>query len=261
MNAPQSTKAQERAEFFDALKKGLLLGAVILMFAIPWIRPGQSPTSVAPVTRPAPALKPERIATGRLAEFGADNPSPEARHVANWAVFTGDHQNKSLVILDKKNATVYVFGPDGKLKASTPVLLGAAMGDENAPGIGDKPLSAVQPEEKTTAAGRYVAELGVNASGEDVVWVDYNAALSMHRVRPLVKEERRLERLASPTVDDNRISYGSINLPVDFYENVLSPTVKTTGAVIYVLPETRTPQEVFGSYEVPPQIKVATTQR
>lgn len=38
--------------------------------------------------------------------------------------------------------------------------------------------------------------------------------------------------------------------PVSFYEQVLSPTVRKTGAIVYVLPETRTPQEVFGSWDV-----------
>jgi hypothetical protein len=32
---------------------------------------------------------------------------------------------------------------------------------------------------------------------------------------------------------------------------VLSPTVRKFGAVVYVLPETRTSQQQFGSYEVP----------
>ena len=100
------------------------------------------------------------------------------------------------------------------------------------------------------AAGRYVAEPGVNANGEDVVWVSYDLAVSMHRVRPLVKAERRLERLASPTPEDNRISFGCINLPPAFYEQVLAPVVRATRAVFYVLPETRTPQQQFGSYEV-----------
>jgi len=69
-----------------------------------------------------------------------------------------------------------------------------------------------------------------------------------------VKAERRLERLASPTADDNRISYGCINLPVAFYEGVLSPAVQTMGAVIYVLPETSSPQEVFKSYDTQPAL-------
>ena len=36
--------------------------------------------------------------------------------------------------------------------------------------------------------------MGVNASGEDILWVDYDNAISMHRVRPTNPAERRLER-------------------------------------------------------------------
>jgi hypothetical protein len=83
-----------------------------------------------------------------------------------------------------------------------------------------------------------------------VVWVDYDAAVSMHRIRPTVAAERRLERMASPTVADNRISFGCINLPVRFYEDVLFPAVKRHGAIVYVLPETKSPQQQFGSFDV-----------
>jgi hypothetical protein len=186
----------------------------------------------------------------RLADFKGEDPSPDARLVANWVVATHDNKKHGIVIVDKKDARVYVFSPDGKLKDSAPALLGSARGDDSFPGIGDKPLSAVRPEEKTTPAGRFVAEFGRNAKNEDIVWVDYDAAVSMHRVRPLVARERRLERLASLTTDDNRISFGCINLPVTFYENVVAPTVKKYGAIVYVLPEVKTPQQVFGAWDV-----------
>jgi hypothetical protein len=139
--------------------------------------------------------------------------------------------------------------------------MGSAQGDHTVPGIGDRPIAQVLPEERTTPAGRFVAELGMNTNGEDIVWVDYNAAVSMHRVRANVAAERRLERLASPQIDDNRISYGCINLPVAFYEGVLSPTVKAQGAIIYVLPETTTPQMVFNSYDVGNSAVLAQLQK
>jgi hypothetical protein len=53
------------------------------------------------------------------------------------------------------------------------------------------------------------------------------------------------------------VSYGCINLPVAFYEQVLAPTVKSGGAIIYVLPETRPAQQVFGSFDVEQRMKVA----
>src|SRR5262249_35840003 len=91
----------------------------------------------------------------------------------------------------------------------------------------------------------------------DVVWVSYDLAVSMHRVRPLVARERRLERLASLTTDDNRISFGCINLPVSFYEDVLSPAVRQYGAIVYVLPEGKTPQGGCGAGDVPDPLQAA----
>jgi hypothetical protein len=185
-----------------------------------------------------------------LANFGDEAPSPEAQHVADWAFFTGDNQGRAVVLLDKKMARVYTFDTRGRLIAAAPVLLGSAIGDDSAPGIGDKPLALIQAHERTTPAGRFVARPGMNTNGEDIVWIDYDAAVSLHRIRPVLASERRFERLNSPTHEDNRISNGCVNLPVPFYEKVLSPTVKSTGAVIYVLPETRSVQEVFGSFDV-----------
>lgn len=72
----------------------------------------------------------------------------------------------------------------------------------------------------------------------------------MHRVRATQPVERRLERLATPTVDDNRISYGCINVPVAFYETHIAPTFATRRAIVYVLPDSKPVQQVFGSYDV-----------
>ncbi len=250
-----STQHADRNEFLRSVRNGAVIGALVLMVAVPWIRSGDPPPppsmpAVVPAPTPATASSPAPRAAWPLPDFGDETPSPDALHVANWVFFTGDHQGKAVVILDKKAALVYQFDPRGQLVAATPALLGEAIGDDAAPGIGDKPLAQIRPHEKTTHAGRFEARPGLNADGEDVVWIDYDAALSMHRVRPTVAAERRLERLASPSAEDNRISYGCVNLPVPFYEQVLSPAVKKTGAVVYVLPETRSPQEVFGSWDV-----------
>ena len=179
-------------------------------------------------------------------QWGSEAASADARWVADWAFRSGDHRDLGVVVVDKKDAKVYVFDRTGRLQSAAPALMGSAIGDHTVPGVGDKPLSQVLPAERTTPAGRFVAEPGVNAQGEDVVWVDYDAAVSMHRVRANVKSERRLERLATPTATDNRITFGCINLPVAFYEKVLSPLVRTSGAVVYVLPETQPVSRVFG---------------
>ena len=206
-------------------------------------------TATAVVAR-APAFK-ATPTPGPLADFGGKRVSAGLREVANWAFFTRDNQGHSVVILDKQAATVYAFTPEGKLFASAPALVGLTVGDDTAPGVGDKPLAEVRDDEKTTPAGRFVAEPGADDSGVDIVWIDYDAGVAMHRVINKVRAERRPERLASPRAEDRRISFGCINLPVTFYDDVVSPMVKQYGAIIYVLPETRSPQQVFGAFDVP----------
>lgn len=184
------------------------------------------------------------------ADFAGEAASDEVRHVAHWAVDARDNGDRPFVIVDKTEARVYVFEASGRLRGVAPALLGLAHGDHSVPGIGQRPVLDIRPHERTTPAGRFVAEPGRNLHGEDILWVDYDAAVSMHRVRPINPVEQRLERLASATPDDNRISYGCINLPAAFYDTVLKPTLGGAKAIVYVLPETRPAQEVFGSYDV-----------
>jgi hypothetical protein len=238
MSAERTPSDTDTAEFADGLRKGLLLGAAILVLLLP---PAISYLPLAP----RPAAAPPVHAVPRLASFGTEHPSPDARHMANWVAASGDNKNMSFVIVDKKDVKVYIFDPQAHLKAAAPALMGSAIGDDTAPGVGDKPLAQVLPDEKTTPAGRFIAQVGNSTRGEDVVWVDYEAAVSMHRV---LKVPERLKSLASPTKDDNRMSFGCINLPPEFYENVLRPTVDHGGAVIYVLPETRPLAATFASY-------------
>ena len=179
------------------------------------------------------------------ADFGEVKPSTEARHLADAVLHSRDHAGLDFIIIDKKNAVLYVFGSKGDLRGASAVLLGAARGDNSVADIGTRPIDQILPEERTTPAGRFIAERGKNTLGEDIIWVDYDAAVSMHRVRATNPKERRLERLATPSADDNRISYGCINIPLTFYDTVLAPTFAMQRAVVYVLPEVKKMEEVF----------------
>lgn len=263
MKRPPHTTTAPRSEFADALRKGLLIGAAALTVVLPPVltvaptgKAPQMAVGPAPIV-PAPTVPAPR--SKRLADFAGEKPSQDVRQMAHWVVQSGDHGSKAFVIVDKKEAKVYAFDPHGRLQSVVAALLGSARGDDTVPGIGDKPIDQVLPEERTTPAGRFVAEMGMSSSrGEDVVWVDYDAAVSMHRV---IKAPERLQALSSPTNDDNRMSYGCINLPAGFFEDVLRPLVKGSGAVIYVLPETRPLHEVFASfYDVTAPVKVAHTK-
>jgi hypothetical protein len=70
-------------------------------------------------------------------------------------------------------------------------------------------------------------------------------------LRKVSAKERRAERMATADASDNRISNGCVNVPPAFYNSVLKPTVTKYGAFVYVLPETKTPQQQFGSFDVP----------
>jgi hypothetical protein len=190
------------------------------------------------------------LRNAKLADLGREQASAQVRHVANWAVDSGDHGGLPFVVVDKVESRVFVFDAQGRLRGASPALVGAAHGDNSVPGIGSRKISSILPEERTTPAGRFTARMGRGPSGEDILWVDYEGALALHRVVTNVPQERRLQRLQSKLAQDRRITYGCINVPVKFYETVVQPTFSESPGVVYILPESRPPQELFGSYDV-----------
>jgi len=185
-------------------------------------------------------------AAAAQADFGDEVPSPDLRRLVNWIVTTSDHARAPFFVIDKPKARLLVFDGQGRLQGAASVLLGLALGDDSVPGIGERPLADILPEERTTPAGRFVAERGLNLRNESVVWVDYDAAVSMHPVLTTNPAERRLERLASRNVQDKRISKGCINVPASFFEAMVHPPVYSGAKVIiYVLPDTRPLLAIF----------------
>ena len=176
--------------------------------------------------------------------------SPEAREVIAWVMATGDNHGMPFVIVDKKQTKVLVFDGAGRLVGDTSALIGLARGDDSAPGVGIKNLSDIRPQERTTPAGRFVASLGQGGGKHDILWVDYASALDLHRVLPANSHEHRLERLASTSPLDHRITFGCINVPAAFYDAVIDPAFAATSGIVYILPETRANSAVFaiGAY-------------
>lgn len=191
----------------------------------------------------SPAAARQHATLGQAAG-GEQTASPVVQRLKSWVLQTGDNQGLPFVLIDKVNAQVFAFDRDGRLLGATPVLLGLARGDIAPPDIGDRLLSAIGPEDRITPSGRYVAAIGQNLTGASVLWIDYDGALSLHPVRGR-PADRRLQRLATPTPEDNRISYGCVNVPVAFYEDVIAPTFRGTVGVVYILPESRAMAEVF----------------
>lgn len=163
-----------------------------------------------------------------------------------WVVGSGNQQGMPFALIDKTAAQLHLFNAHGALLASSPVLLGLAQGDYSVPGIGERKLSDILAHERTTPAGRFVSEPGENLQDHDIVWIDYDSAVSLHRVRSTSSAERRLQRLASATASDNRISYGCVNVPTAFYNRYVSPYWGQQSGVIYVLPESEPAAAFFG---------------
>jgi hypothetical protein len=238
---------------------GILIGAAVLAVGhavVGYVGHERHPVvvhaSAFDAVRPARLMPLEvpQVPAAQFAQFNGVTPGISVKQVADWVADSRDNHGRPFAILDKPDARVYVFDSGAHLIGASPVLLGAAVGDDSAPGIGERPMSQVRQDEKTTPAGRFESHPGRNASGEDVVWVDCADAVSMHRVRPVDPKERRLQRLASADPAVRRISYGCINVPVAFFDMVVQPMMARGPGVVYVLPETRPLATTFDLYDV-----------
>lgn len=168
--------------------------------------------------------------------------------MADWVVTSADNGSLPFVVVDKKDAEVFVFDHQGQILGASPALLGLAVGDDSALGVGQKPLSAIPPRDRTTPAGRFVAYLGHDPGKPNFLWVDYKDNISLHRVVTGRPSDHRVQRLATPTPLDNRISFGCINVPVDFFERTVLPVFENAKGIVYIMPEIKAMRDVFSNY-------------
>jgi hypothetical protein len=204
---------------------------------------GDSRAPSSPAER-AVSLPPPLPAEVYRPRFGGHAASGDVRRMAAWITTSGDNRDLPFMIVDKRGAQVFLFDPHGLVLGAAPALLGLGLGDHSVAGIGQRRLASMAPGERTTPAGRFESALGHDLE-QDVLWIDYDAALSLHRVITGSPGDRRRERLASPTAVDNRVSYGCINVPASFYDTVVKPAFKSAGGIVYILPETQTLESVF----------------
>jgi hypothetical protein len=237
------------------IDRGIRLVLVLVVLAGPTLAPardawGRAVASGAMTVdpdasgRPAPFASSSLAGRPRRADFLGEVASEDARRVADRVVASGDNGRLPFVIIDKTGAKVFVFDNGGRLRGAAFALLGKALGDDSVPGIGNRKLSTIRPEERTTPAGRFVAALGHDFE-HDILWIDYGASISLHRVIRGTPGDHRLERLATTSPLDKRITYGCVNVPVKFYEEIVLKTFTGTTGIVYILPEIKTIQDVF----------------
>ncbi len=221
----------------------------LLCFAWSWAALAQGASALSP--SPSAAPLPARI--DKL-DFAGQPSSADARQMAQWAVDTDHVLGKPFAVVDKQQARIYVFDASGRLVGSAASLLGLAKGDASAPGVGAKVSTGIPPGERTTPAGRFASEPGHNAKGEAIVWVDYDAAVAIHRLRPAPAAERRPQRLASGNPEDRRISLGCIVVEPEFYDAVVAPTLGRQRGVVYVLPDSPEAEPLFSRGKLVDQV-------
>jgi len=163
--------------------------------------------------------------------------STELIKLTQWINETGDNQNAPYLIIDKAHAQLLIFNSDGKLAGSTPVLLGMAFGDKLALDTPQQALAKIKPADRVTPAGRFTLEFGHNLQGQDILWIDYEGSISLHRVFEGNAKERRRERIQTPTASDNRISYGCVNVSKEFYEKIIRNVFRDATGFVYIMPE------------------------
>lgn len=173
--------------------------------------------------------------------------SDTAVELAGWVVATRDSHGYPFAIIDKRAAQILVFGPDGRLRGAASGLFGSAVGDHVAPGIAGLALREIPGRDRTTPAGRFIGGFGPSIDAGRVLWVDYESAVSIHPTATGVPEERRAERLASPSPDDNRVTHGCINVAPEFYDSVIRTTFER-GGVFYILPDEASLAETFPGF-------------
>lgn len=167
--------------------------------------------------------------------------------LAGWVVASKDSQGYPFAIMDKAAAQVLVFDGEGKLRGAAPALFGSAKGDHTAPGVAGLALREIPGRDRTTPAGRFIGGYGPSIDAGRVLWVDYDSGVALHPIATGVPAEKREERLASVSPDDNRVTHGCINISPTFYEQIVRTTFER-GGVFYVLPDKASMAETFPEF-------------
>lgn len=221
-------------------------------------------SAVSTKSRKAKASKRSRAKAAKPVEAPPLVLSPQSEPASRMiAWIAAEHDNAGLpyVVIDKQAASLLLFSATGDFLGQAPVLLGVGVGDDSSPGVGAKDLADIGPAERTTPAGRFVSKFGRAFGHQRVIWVDYANSVALHAVITTHKSEHRVDRLLSPTPDDNRISFGCINVGTKFYTRTLTPLFQKKGGIVYILPDTKSLDDVFPRVRLLPYVGTGSPEQ
>jgi len=156
------------------------------------------------------AVAPQQHASALQNELEREAASPDVRAVAQWAVTTHDHGGLPFVVVDKSQARIYAFDPQGRLRGSAPVAFDA--GDS-------RPLPA----------GRFVAEPLTTAGTAAVIWTNGATRLAVRSDEP------------QPAT----ASESALHVAPEFWHECVA-ALRLQPSVAYVLPQTVPAGSVIG---------------
>ena len=145
------------------------------------------------------------------AEFNEIVPPAPAKWTADWtadwAAASPDHPGRHFAGLNERGAALYVLGGSARLTRASMVSLDSA--------------------------------------GDNVVWLDYAAAVELRSVEIIDPLERRLERIATSYASEKRVSNGCVNVPVAFFDAVATPALGHARGILYVSSALKRLRQVF----------------
>lgn len=181
-----------------------------------------------------------------VANFKGAEHTEGVQRLANAILDSKKNDNMAFVIADKASATMYVFDENGNLRGSSPVLLGATKGDKNAKlnisEVGGNPLFKITPSgiftTKALKDTQYKNEFGYEWAVQLVeTTAKDRSSVMIHAVYVHTPSEHRQARLDTKSIEDNRVSWGCLNAPLKFMQDVVKPTFEKENGKVFITPE------------------------
>jgi hypothetical protein len=139
--------------------------------------------------------------------------------------------NQPVIVIDKQLASISVYQPSVNTVVKSPVLLGKVKSDV----LDMNSLKKGAKANNITPAGDFVIKKANSSQLKSPVLVfvkGQNAVIAVHPVWLGNPKQKRLDRLNSSSVDDNRITSGCVNILADYFYSVLNLVPNNTRLVV-----------------------------